>query len=497
MSGCIVEFYEKTCIIFYNTGNGGGIMQFSFDKSLMDNVDVGIIVYDKDGWVQFVNATQLKFSYYTYEDFQHFNTYDIYRSNVSNVCLFDKALQTKRPATAIQHTYHGREGSNYDKLVTAIPIIDELGNVVNVVSTFIDLNDFRNKFDAAQRDANVTYDLSLSQKQQEQVIYGSDEMKKLLDTAKVIAATDIPVLITGESGTGKEVLANFIHSNSLRREGNIVVVDCASLPENLLEAELFGYEKGAFTGANSAGKRGLIEVADGGTLFLDEINSMPMPLQGKLLRVLETQQVKRIGALKGKNIDFRIVAATNANLPTCIQNGTFRLDLYYRLNVMPLVLPPLRERVGDIVPLCKYFLSNVYKRYGKARTISDAAYQTLKHYNWPGNVRELKNFIERLVITSSDFSAEIYSIPAEMLGADIRPNRHGLPTKHENIALTVAEQEELDGIVTALYQSGGNRSIAAEKMGISRRTLQYKLKKYGVSVNLEPQVYVGEVPIVK
>ena len=472
-------------------------LPFSFDKSLLDNVDVGIVVYDKDGWVQFVNATHLKFSYYTYEDFQHFNTYDIYRSKVSNICLFDKAVKTKRPATAIQHTYHGRDDSSYDKLVTAIPILDEFGNISNVVSTFVDLNDFHTKYNTAQRESNITYDMSSSKKYQAQVIYGSGKKQRLLDTAKVIAATDVPVLITGESGTGKEVLANFIHNNSSRWESDMVVVDCASLPEHLLEAELFGYEKGAFTGANASGKRGLIEIADGGTLFLDEINSMPLALQGKLLRVLETQQVKRIGALKGKNIDFRIIAATNADLTTCIQDGAFRVDLYYRLNVMPLTIPPLRERTGDIIPLCKHFLSRAFKRYGKTKTLSPTAYQTLEHYDWPGNVRELKNFIERLVITSSDFSGEIHTIPPEMFGADANLSRLDRKPKASSLSLSQSEEKELNDIVSALYRSGGNRSLAAEQLGVSRRTLQYKLKKYRIKVNMEPQVYIGETPAAK
>lgn len=467
-------------------------MPVSFDKSILDNVDVGIVVYDKDGWVQFVNATHLKFSYYTYEDFQHFNTYEIYRSKVSNVCLFDEALKTKRPVTAIQHTYHGRDGSNYSKLVTAIPILDKFGNVANVVSTFVDLNDFNRKYNAARTDSSFTYDFRTSQKAQPQAIYSSSEMQKLLDTARAVAATDVPILITGESGTGKEVLANLIHDNSSRREKDLVVVDCASLPEHLLEAELFGYEKGAYTGANTAGKRGLIEMADKGTLFLDEINSMPVVLQSKLLRVLETHQVKRIGALRAKAIDFRIIAATNADLTACIREGTFRADLYYRLNVMPLNIPPLREHTDDIVPLCKQFLTEAFHRYGKSRSLSSAAYQTLEHYDWPGNIRELKNFIERLVITSSDLPGEIHTIPREMFQGDTRLSQPH--TKAGKIILSAAEQEELDQIVSALYSCNGNRSLAAEQLGISRRTLQYKLKRYRIRVEMEPQVYIDDTP---
>lgn len=470
-------------------------MNIEFNKSLLDNVDVGILVYDRDGWVQFVNATHLKFSYYTYEDFQHFNTYDVYRSKVSNVCLFEKAVEAKRPVTAIQHTYHGKDGSSYDKLVTAIPVLDEFGNVTNVVSTFVDLNDFQNKYQAAQQEAGVTFDLGAHQKSRPRLICGSEKMQDLLETAKKVAATNAPILISGESGTGKEVLAEFIHSHSPRQNGDLVVVDCTALPEHLLEAELFGYEKGAFTGANSAGKQGLIETANGGTLFLDEINSMPVALQSKLLRVLETRQVKRIGALKGKTIDFRIIAATNADLPDCIRAGTFRVDLYYRLNVMPLTIPPLRERTDDIAPLCDYFLSMALKRYGKTRTLAPDAYETLARYSWPGNVRELKNFIERLVITSSDFSSEIQTIPQEMFQSDtgLAPARHD-PSEASRVIRSEAEREELGNIVSALYRSRGNRALAAELLGVSRRTLQYKLKKYRIQVKMEPQVYIDGFP---
>jgi len=474
-------------------------VEVQLDKSLLDNVDVGIIVYDREGRVRFVNATHLKRSYYTYEEFMGMSTYDIYNSGVSNVCLFDKVLKSKRPATSIQHTYHGKDGSDYHKLVTAVPILDEFGNVVNVVSTFIDMDDFQSKRDAAEKEADImyTYEKKMLQKDQSRIICGSREMEQLLSTARTIAATNVPVLLTGESGTGKEVLAQFIHDNSPRRKKPMVVVDCASMPEQLLEAELFGYEKGAFTGANSAGKKGLIETADGGTLFLDEINSMPWVLQSKLLRVLETHQVKRIGALKGNSIDFRTIAATNADLLSCIQEGTFRKDLYYRLSVVPQTIPPLRERKDDIVPLCEHFLSLASMRYGKRRTLSESAYQTLLGYDWPGNVRELKNFIERIVITSSDLSEEIYTIPEEILRSE--PSLSGVDQrlKAAGPAFPEREQKELDEIISALYQSGGNRALAAERLGVSRRTLQYKLKKYRVKVDMEPKVYVGDMPMGK
>lgn len=465
-------------------------MSFALDKKFLDNVEVGILVYDKDGWVQFVNATHLRQSYYTYEEFQHFNTYEAYRTRVSNVCLFDQVIKTKQPATAIQHTYHGRENTNYEKLVTAVPIFDEYGNVTNVVSTFIDLDTFQKKYAAARLGGEYTYDLSAAKKAENKMVYASETMQKLLDMLKVVAETDVPILLTGESGTGKEVLANFIHASSPRRESEMVIVDCASLPEHLLEAELFGYEKGAFTGASASGKAGLIETADGGTLFLDEINSMPLALQGKLLRVLETQQVKRIGALKGKTIDFRVVAATNASLPECIQKGTFRADLYYRLNVMPVNIPPLRERTEDIVPLCRHFLTSAYKKYGKLRTLSPKAYQALEQYSWPGNVRELKNFIERLVISSSDMAEEIHTIPPELLGNFEESAEERRMGKYAGRPLSGAERSELERIVLALRRCQGNRSRAAELLGISRRTMQYKLKKYRIKVRVETEVYI-------
>ena len=466
-------------------------MPFSFDKSLLDNVDVGIVVYDKDGWVQFVNATHLKFSYYTYEDFQRFNTYDIYHSKVSNICLFDKAVKTKRPATAIQHTYHGRDDSSYDKLVTAIPILDEFGNIANVVSTFVDLNDFHAKYSAAQQESNITYDMSPSKKYQAQVIYGSGEMQRLLDTAKVIAATDVPVLITGESGTGKEVLANFIHRHSHRADRPMVEINCAALPENLLEAELFGYEKGAFTGALNTGKPGMVEEANGGPLFLDEINSLPLALQGKLLRVLESHKSKRLGAVSEREIDFRLLAATNQDLKTCVEKGSFRADLYYRLNVIPLEIPPLRNRREDIIPLALFFLDHFCKKYGRTKVFTKGVFNQMMCYDWPGNVRELKNVVERLLITSSVGTMEIRQVPENLLGEGSvpPPPPEVYPADWESIYQYDPEDFSLKKymnfcekqVVAAALKRCGSSYKAAELLKTDQSTIIRKRQKYGIS----------------
>ena len=243
-------------------------------------------------------------------------------------------------------------------------------------------------------------------------------MQAILQTAAQVAQTDSTVHISGETGTGKEVLAKYIHRNSSRADAPIIEINCAALPENLLEAELFGYTKGAFTGALNTGKPGLIEAAHGGTLFLDEINSLPLELQGKFLRVLESHKSKRLGAVEEQEIDFRLLAATNQNLKEGVLAGTFRADLYYRLNVIPLELPPLRERREDIAPLATFFLDYYCKRYSRTKVLSRRVIEQLKAYDWPGNIRELKNVVERLLVTSAAGTLEIYQDLAPLQGED-------------------------------------------------------------------------------
>ena len=233
-----------------------------------------------------------------------------------------------------------------------------------------------------------------------------------------LSHSSMTVLITGESGAGKEVVARALHRSSPRSKDPFIALNMAAIPRELMESELFGHERGAFTGALNTGKPGLIEAAHGGTLFLDEINSLPLALQGKFLRVLESHKSKRLGAVEEQEIDFRLLAATNQNLKEGVLAGTFRADLYYRLNVIPLELPPLRERREDIAPLATFFLDYYCKRYSRTKVLSRRVIEQLKAYDWPGNIRELKNVVERLLVTSAAGTLEIYQDLAPLLGED-------------------------------------------------------------------------------
>ena len=314
-------------------------------------------------------------------------------------------------------------GYHYRQLATATPIFGSGGEVEYMLVETVRLDLLAKRYQQAilYEDDSTIEVPALSPERaraKETIIADSPAMQAILQTAAQVAQTDSTVLISGETGTGKEVLAKYIHRNSSRADAPIIEINCAALPENLLEAELFGYTKGAFTGALNTGKPGLIEAAHGGTLFLDEINSLPLALQGKFLRVLESHKSKRLGAVEEQEIDFRLLAATNQNLKEGVLAGTFRADLYYRLNVIPLELPPLRERREDIAPLATFFLDYYCKRYSRTKVLSRRVIEQLKAYDWPGNIRELKNVVERLLVTSAAGTLEIYQDLAPLLGED-------------------------------------------------------------------------------
>jgi two-component system response regulator FlrC len=296
------------------------------------------------------------------------------------------------------------------------------------------------------------------------LILEDEQSKKIFDIAKRVAKTEVTVLIFGESGTGKEVLAQFIHQNSSRIKGPFVAINCAAIPDNMLESLLFGHEKGAFTGAyqSSAGK---FEQAQDGTILLDEISELPLSLQAKLLRVLQEQVVERIGGKKEIKLNVRILATTNRSLEEMVLNGTFREDLFYRLNVFPLTTMPLRDRKGDILPIADHLLKNKNPS-PDYKFLSEAAKEKLLNYSWPGNIRELQNVLAR---------AMILSLGSEIKESDLELNMN--KNKEQKTLGALKEQTEQERILQALKETKGKRQAAAKLLDISERTLRYKLAK--------------------
>ena len=315
--------------------------------------------------------------------------------------------------------------------------------------------------------------------------YGSDyvvvdeSMVRLFELAERVAASDLSVLLLGESGAGKDVVARFIHSRSPRAGNRLVSLNCGALPESLLESELFGHEKGAFTGAAKT-TPGLLETASASTLFLDEIGELSAPLQVKLLRVLEANQVNRLGGREPIDIDVRFLAATNRDLESEVANGSFREDLYYRVNGITLTIPPLRDRSSDIVPLARSFVAQLAQQQGRASlTLSEEAEARLREHSWPGNVRELKNVIHRTIVLCRDdvVSADDLQVTARAAkpAAEKPSSRGGLRELQDE-----ARQLERQRIVEALDACAGNQTRAAEMLGITRRALIVRLKKYDI-----------------
>jgi len=303
------------------------------------------------------------------------------------------------------------------------------------------------------------------------------ELKKLI---KIVAATPkTSVLIQGESGTGKELVANAVHNWSARKDKPLIKINCSAIPENLLESELFGYEKGAFTDAQHL-KKGIFEMANNGTIFLDEISSMQMSIQPKFLRVLETQSFRRIGGTSDIQIDVRIIAATNRNLEDCVQQQTFREDLYYRLKVMVLNIPTLRARTADIIPLTMLFIDRNNKEFGKEiKGITAEAQDRMLKYRWPGNVRELKNVIERAVILCQEDELQAEHLPLELQDGNspIATSREFTAFSNENDSLESMEKRH---IMHVLKKYNGNKSKTSRMLNISRSTLREKMKNYGI-----------------
>jgi len=362
------------------------------------------------------------------------------------------------------------------KIVTnRVPITDGQ-DVVGVVATFLDVGYIQKATDEIRRSqykkgfkAKATF---------RDIIYKDHKMGSVIQRAIRYAHSDLSVLITGESGVGKELFAQSIHNESPRRTGPFVAVNCAALSESLLESELFGYEGGAFTGAEKKGKPGKFALAHGGTLFLDEISELNLDLQVKLLRVLQEQVYYPVGGTKPCSVDVRIIAATNKDLAQLVEEGRFREDLYYRLNVVSLHLPPLRERKKDIPELAYYFLAEFAAAYQKKVSDIDPAVMTFfLRYHWPGNVRELRNIIERMVVLTEGDCLTMETMPPEL--KHNKANFRDLLTSARSLSESKCILEK-ELIVNTLAECGGNKARAALRLGVPRSSLYYRIKKLGI-----------------
>lgn len=386
-------------------------------------------------------------------------------------------LQNKKVTTIHQEFRTGKKA-----LVTGTPIYDKKGEIVMVVTNVRDITELAELKTQLEENRELTlkyYSTIEAMKLQlvthEYIVAEDEKTLMLLELAQRIAKVDTTVIILGETGVGKEEVAKFIHKNSLRKEKPFIKINCGAIPANLVESELFGYEKGAFTGAAKEGKIGIFEVAEGGTLLLDEVGELPNEVQVKLLRALQEEEIKRVGGNEPIKIDVRILAATNRNLEQMIEEKTFREDLYYRLNVIPIRIPPLRERRMDILPLANLFIEQFNKKYNFNKFLSFSANACILHYDWPGNVRELKNIVERAMVTSKNNEITSDDLPEGIC----TPIKKRNDNKEDGIMLlkNAVEQVERE-LIDRAYHKHKNVRRAAQALGIDASTFVRKRQKF-------------------
>ena len=394
------------------------------------------------------------------------------KSTISFICVPIKEGRKVIGALSVDRVFEGPSPLNEDvRLLTVISTL-----IVQKVAMLEKINRERDRLE----EENLRLRKELDKKYSfANIIGNSRKVQEVFYLITQVAKSNANVLLLGESGTGKELVANAIHYNSLRSTKPLVKVNCAALPENLIEAELFGYEKGAFTGANSE-KAGKFEMAHGGTIFLDEIGALALESQGKLLRVLQEREFERLGGTQVIKVNIRLIAATNKDLAKSVEEGTFREDLFYRLNVYPIYLPPLREREADVLLLADYFLEKYAEEYNKGiKRISTPSIEALTQYHWPGNVRELENCMERAVLLCDDQVIHSYHLPPTLQTAN-ETGTQQIQTLDEAV-----ERFERELLVDALKSSRGNMRQAAMALKTTERVFGYKVKKYQV----EPKRY--------
>lgn len=429
--------------------------------NLVNHMSIGASIMSPSGKTIFMNETFRKAIGEQEEFIYNADLFSPEYLRKLSTSIFIKTLKEKKEVRGSQ-LYVSEDKTLYNIMLRDKPIMDEDNNVVAVLACaefILPMGHADSPQMLLEADAGTA------------LIYESDVMREIIERVKQIARIPATILLLGESGVGKDKLAEYIHSVSDRAGGPFVTVNCAAITENLIESELFGYENGAFTGAGRGGKKGLIEEADGGTLFLDEINSLPLALQGKLLRVIETKLVRRVGATSEKKVDFRLITASNRDLRKLVKEGTFREDLFYRINVFAETIPPLRERKEDIIPLLNYFLKEFADRYQIYSHLSNRDMAIALGYSWPGNVRELRNFAEQIaVVGTSPILREMEKKRDDVVQVNAAENG----TLREKL-----EQYEKELILQALRGNVSKRN-AAQELGIDPAVLSRKIARYGL-----------------
>jgi PAS domain S-box-containing protein len=432
-------------------------------ESVFDQLSDALVLYDPEFRITGVNRSAEKLFGMSSDEMLGKHCQEIFRcSSCEPGCgvLVGLNQAPSSPNTTVRLN----TGNGLERLVVmrTNQMFDDAGQLTGVVATIKDITE-----EAAP--------------QKREVIGDSACMREVMNFVRRVAASEATtILLEGENGTGKDLVAKTLHYQSLRQAEPFIAINCAAIPDTLLESELFGYEKGAFTDAR-AQKRGIFELADKGTLFLDEIGEIPLMLQAKLLRVLEDQSFRRLGGLKDINLDLRVVAATNKNLREAVKEGAFRQDLYFRLNVIQILIPPLRDRTEDIVPLTRFFIEHYNRKFKRnIEGVTDASAKLLLTHDWPGNVRELRNAIERAMILEESALITPHSLPI----AITRPEPGGpaaIPLSMEipSDGLSL-EENERTLLAKALEKTAGNQTQAARLLRITRDTLRYKMKKFNL-----------------
>ncbi len=451
---------------------------------ILDTMDAGLVIIDRDSRIFYVNPAYGK----------------ILDINISKI--LGRYLSIVEPEAALLDVLKNGQGQKIkNQLIKTLNRYVDIsthslvsgGEMVGAYSIFTDvtkenrLNKEIKKMSAVAEEYNQQ--VQARQFLEENHIIGESKIYlNCVNKALKVANTDTMVLLRGENGTGKEVLVNLIKSHCARKDRPFITINCSAIPDSLIESELFGYEEGAFTGASKGGKLGKFQLADGGTLFLDEIGDMPYPMQAKLLRVLQEGEIDKVGRQKNIPIDVRVIAATNKPLEEMVKKGEFREDLYYRLNVVSINIPPLRERENDILLLTDYFFEKYQEKYKRKLRIDRSVYQTFSAYNWSGNVRELQNTIESMVVlcdtdvvTAKDIPERIRGKCEEVQTQDIN-ELCGYTFSEGTTLKKEVENFEKNLIVSALKNSKGDRNRAMEMLGLTKRTFYRKIANYGIKV---------------